>query len=158
MLIVWIGYAIAAPSIISNKYRSSGWREVDVYSSYGSAPALPSRDGFKPTTPAAEKQCPRCAEAIKAAAKVCRFCGYEFSPEELAENGPLAARKPPASAVGRLSEDSNADADVSGPLGSGQQVHHPRYGAGFLVRYDVIGRAVVRFGEGERAVALTELE
>jgi len=29
-----------------------------------------------------EKTCPRCAEHIKAAALVCRFCGYEFAPEQ----------------------------------------------------------------------------
>jgi hypothetical protein len=27
----------------------------------------------------AEKVCPRCAEHIKAAAKVCRYCGHEFN-------------------------------------------------------------------------------
>ena len=28
-----------------------------------------------------EKVCPRCAERVKAAALVCRFCGHEFPPE-----------------------------------------------------------------------------
>lgn len=27
---------------------------------------------------AAEKPCPRCAETVKAAATMCRFCNYEF--------------------------------------------------------------------------------
>ncbi|MCV2361435.1 zinc ribbon domain-containing protein [Paucibacter sp. TC2R-5] len=27
---------------------------------------------------AQEKQCPQCAETVKAAATVCRFCSYEF--------------------------------------------------------------------------------
>lgn len=31
------------------------------------------------------KECPRCAEIIKVKAKVCRFCGYEFTAEELIE-------------------------------------------------------------------------
>ena len=30
------------------------------------------------TRPAAEKICPKCAEQVKAAALVCRFCGHEF--------------------------------------------------------------------------------
>jgi uncharacterized membrane protein YdbT with pleckstrin-like domain len=29
--------------------------------------------------PGSEKICPRCAESVKAAAKMCRFCNYEFA-------------------------------------------------------------------------------
>ena len=39
-------------------------------------------------TPGATKTCPRCAEDVKEAAVVCRFCGHEFSqPEDV---GPVA--------------------------------------------------------------------
>jgi hypothetical protein len=31
-----------------------------------------------------QKDCPRCAETIKAAALVCKHCGYEFSSQEMA--------------------------------------------------------------------------
>jgi len=53
----------------------------------------PSNNPFAPTTeppsggPApAEKICPRCAETIKAAAVVCRFCGNEFDPAEVSQS------------------------------------------------------------------------
>lgn len=44
-----------------------------------------------------EKICPRCAETIKQAAVVCRFCGHEFGeskPETVAATGPASAAPP----------------------------------------------------------------
>jgi len=40
-----------------------------------------------------EKECPQCAETIKLKAKVCRFCGYEFSSEELEDSLEKANKK-----------------------------------------------------------------
>jgi hypothetical protein len=37
------------------------------------------------------KTCPQCAETVKAAAKICRFCRYEFPPESQRTDGPLMA-------------------------------------------------------------------
>jgi hypothetical protein len=41
-----------------------------------------------------EKTCPMCAESVKAAALVCRFCGHEFEPENRA-GLPSSARTRP---------------------------------------------------------------
>ena len=30
-----------------------------------------------------EKECPACAEDVKLKAKICRFCGYEWSEDEV---------------------------------------------------------------------------
>jgi len=50
------------------------------------APAM----GTHPAQRVAEKVCPRCAETVKEAALVCRYCGHEFSSE-----APLARRDAP---------------------------------------------------------------
>ena len=35
------------------------------------------------TVPSPNKTCPKCAEAVKDAATVCRFCNHEFAPREV---------------------------------------------------------------------------
>jgi Uncharacterised protein family UPF0547 len=35
--------------------------------------------GSKILTPSEEKTCPKCAEQVKAAAQICRFCGHSFA-------------------------------------------------------------------------------
>jgi len=42
------------------------------------------------------KTCPKCAENVKKAATVCRFCGYDFIEESNGE--PTAPPSPPPSA------------------------------------------------------------
>ena len=50
----------------------------------GTQPALPPvRAGLQPGT----KVCPRCAEEVKQAAVVCRFCGYQFNGGGVARAG-----------------------------------------------------------------------
>lgn len=50
------------------------------------------------------KDCPQCAEAIKSAAKICRFCGHEF------ERPVVAASEPDAHTLAD-EEKINPDAD-----------------------------------------------
>ena len=57
-----------------------------------SVTAEPAREVAGP--PAEEmKTCPRCAEDVRAAALVCRFCGYEFPPLDRAHLGRWVVRR-----------------------------------------------------------------
>lgn len=44
-------------------------------------------------TPESSKRCPDCAEIVKTAAKVCRFCGFRWAEAEVGME-PLVARRP----------------------------------------------------------------
>ncbi|CAE6816018.1 hypothetical protein R69927_00429 [Paraburkholderia domus] len=90
---------LGAGAILAKKYLARGWREVGNTSSphaqgpvnkglavlfdpiTGSAEPVGTRPIVKPTVTKkepSEKVCPQCAESVKFAAKVCRYCRHEF--------------------------------------------------------------------------------
>ncbi|PWC69096.1 hypothetical protein TSH7_01230 [Azospirillum sp. TSH7] len=102
-LIVWLVLVICSGVVASNKGRSVfGWVAIAVlvapitilillalpslkvqatpYRDRGDGYSCPSSRPLSP--PSDTKECPRCAETIKKAAVVCRFCGAELSNSE----------------------------------------------------------------------------
>lgn len=65
--------ALAARGVVANAYLSRGWREVRP----GDAP--PQHSLLREPSADATKQCPDCAETVKAEARICRYCRHEFS-------------------------------------------------------------------------------
>ena len=88
-LAIWIVVAIVGAIVANNKGRSGvGWFFLCLVLTPLAILvllALPTLNAVEPqpvrlveAPPEATKICPQCAEAVKAAAKICRFCRYEF--------------------------------------------------------------------------------
>lgn len=83
----------AAVPIVSARYLSRGWREVGTglqNDGWGESNnkglsvlfepvGAPVQAIQPPPVEQSEKTCPQCAESVKSAAKICRFCRFEFS-------------------------------------------------------------------------------
>ncbi|BAE49267.1 hypothetical protein amb0463 [Paramagnetospirillum magneticum AMB-1] len=92
--LIWIVFAVIVALIASNKGRSAGawliyglllWPVALIHVALASNLKDVQAQQRQAAEVAHSKTCPRCAETIKAAARVCRFCQYEFSEEELRE-------------------------------------------------------------------------
>lgn len=134
MLVGWLVVAGFTAAIASAKGRNgAGWFVLGLLFSLVALIAAAAMPSLKPAPVArpvgaeaeAEKKCPRCAETVKAAAKICRFCSYEFaSPEEQA----LTAR-----------------AQCQGALRVGDRVMHAQLGRGEIDEVGVNGVVVAVF-------------
>jgi len=71
---------VGANAVIDVKYsRGMTWRSFRALTAQGTAVEVASPP--QQVGPSADTMvCPRCAETIKAAALVCRYCGHEFDP------------------------------------------------------------------------------
>lgn len=89
LFVVWLVVAITAAIVASNKGRSGvGWFFLCMLLTpvailillalpRRGAAALAAADAA--LDPAETKVCPRCAETVRRAAAICRFCGYTFA-------------------------------------------------------------------------------
>ncbi len=89
IVVLWIVVLIIAPIVAGNKGRSQGgWFLACLLLSPLAILILFALPSLKPQpAPVVEAQggatkvCPQCAETVKAAARICRFCRYQFHAE-----------------------------------------------------------------------------
>lgn len=104
LLIVWIIGGILAGVIASSKGRNAlGWVLLAVLLTPLAVLVLLVLPNLKEQRAAAaaaadNKKCPKCAEAVKREALVCRFCGHEFAVSGVPQAGPSRVEvSPPTS-------------------------------------------------------------
>lgn len=89
-LLFWLVWMLISALVANSKNRSAfGWALLSIpFGLFATIvvaclPRLPGAAERGASTQAPpEKTCPRCAEKVKFAAQVCRFCGHEFDPAE----------------------------------------------------------------------------
>jgi hypothetical protein len=95
-LAIWIVVAVVGAIVANNKRQSGvGWFFLCLLLTPLAILVLLALPTLKPTeaqpvrlveeSPEPTKVCPQCAETVKAPAKICRFCRYEFPPEPRGE-------------------------------------------------------------------------
>jgi len=79
-LVLWIGLAV----LIGYYYKQKGLNSVlgFLLSLFASAFIIGALLSPEPRVFEKLKKCPQCAEFVKAGAKICRFCNYEFKEED----------------------------------------------------------------------------
>ena len=106
LLLFWLGFALVIAVAASNRGRSGvGWFFLAILISpllaglfLLAAKDLKLEQAARKTEEveaAGTKVCPKCAERVKKAALICRFCGNEFAPPDVAK--PIIRVAPSAS-------------------------------------------------------------
>jgi len=99
LILVSLGFAVCCAVAASVKKRSViGWFIAGLFFSVIALIIVLILPKLEDEGPA--KQCPDCAELIKLEARKCRYCGYEFGPQEVGKEVVIPRKQPKYSPIG----------------------------------------------------------